>query len=93
MNIKENNDPSAYNTTDNTNDDTKDINDYHPKIDAEHVQKIPKRVPYKSVTHRVQWGQNPQNNPQKLQVEIGKYSSRKDGQKQENSPTQKDLIR
>ena len=59
MNIKENNDPSAYETTDNTNDDTKNINDYHPKIDAEHVQKIPKRVPYKSVTHRVQWGQNP----------------------------------
>lgn len=37
MNIKENNDPSAYETTDNTNDDTKNINDYHPKIDTEHV--------------------------------------------------------
>jgi len=31
----------------------KDTTEYNPKIDAEHIQKIPKRQPYKSVSHRV----------------------------------------
>ena len=30
---------------------------YNGKVDVSHLQKIPKRVPYKSVTHRKHWGQ------------------------------------
>ena len=30
---------------------------YNGKVDVNHIQKIPKRVPYKSVTHRKHWGQ------------------------------------
>jgi hypothetical protein len=60
MNIQEdpsNNMISQYGTTEQRAREL--VNEYNPKIDSDHIQKIPKRQPYKSVSHRVQWGQNP----------------------------------